>query len=692
MDVDSLISDTRSFTDDLQKLKLYWETNCQWEARKKILSNNWKKYENKDKLISLSCAWSNVKYNGNRYSDKVMSSLNELEKGLGLYDKKKVKSNDSLTTMKRTADLPEVYDTKKLPKNCPKICFVKSAETGNDNFVQKHVKMQTKSHFNNDECHSDQKNHCKLQKISTHRSSTNVKKLTDEFHQDLTLQCSDSLCKVEKNKIISPATSSQLANMLMKCSSKLKNISYTQSTPGHLLISTFSKLADQFSMKLQLLCEYLSDEHIPLYEFWKKNSFCNELHDCLWICDVYLDTAFICQEYGRTKKISKTKAIKKAIHILSGSYYVTTGSRLISITKSVQQLIIQDVASSNNYPPLLTSKKAPILKKNQFMETNFPPGKKTIQGKAAVKNLKTATEKNAHVNTFVSLKSPMRRESEFLARKSLPNQSKPPQKEKIAPSWNNSSPSIDYSFVVVCFPNHSSIETLRTSASMSKALLDVKKTVNGNEISYDITLNSRHIASGAGSTQSIALESAANKALEILKKTYLVLIKTRQLGDLSKAVSLDFKKESETLHSEAIPEDNIGNRLLRKMGWSGSGGLGVDKNGISEPIATEHFQEPCDRSGLGRKNVEVIPYRLAKKALQDYVRNGCVDEVTFSPDLTKLQRKEIHLMAKRMGLHSQSYGSVDRHLVVYKKLSVSEIAKRLAQTGGELNGYVLASS
>ena len=40
--------------------------------------------------------------------------------------------------------------------------------------------------------------------------------------------------------------------------------------------------------------------------------------------------------------------------------------------------------------------------------------------------------------------------------------------------------------------------------------------------------------------------------------------------------------------ASAIPEDNIGNQMLRSMGWVPGTGLGPDKSGIVEPIGATH--------------------------------------------------------------------------------------------------------
>ena len=41
--------------------------------------------------------------------------------------------------------------------------------------------------------------------------------------------------------------------------------------------------------------------------------------------------------------------------------------------------------------------------------------------------------------------------------------------------------------------------------------------------------------------------------------------------------------------SKPISEENIGNKMLKKMGWKSGEGLGANKDGIKEPIAVFNF-------------------------------------------------------------------------------------------------------
>ena len=54
--------------------------------------------------------------------------------------------------------------------------------------------------------------------------------------------------------------------------------------------------------------------------------------------------------------------------------------------------------------------------------------------------------------------------------------------------------------------------------------------------------------------------------------------------------------------SRPIGSDNIGNQLLKKMGWSG-GGLGQEGNGIEEPIPI-HLKR--DNKGIGASEIKDV--------------------------------------------------------------------------------------
>lgn len=719
MEVDNLVASTRNLVDDLENFRLFWESNKQWEARKKLLCHNWEKYDNKEKLVSLSCAWSNVNFMGNTYSSTVMAELKVIENGLFPEEQEEVITEEKLGEC--NANVPVLYDTTKLPKHFSKVSFVKSSDFNINLSIEDPLRKQNYStSIVKPKHYSDHEDSCENQDKTNQNSNVagNFHELSDKFRDSLSLQNNDSLSKSTSSTISSSVSLISLTETLVKFSNKLKLITITQNTPGSVLLSSVTDIANELFVKVKFSCEIVTKKYVSLYNFWAKRHSLNEFKNCSWVCDLYVDTIFVCQEYGRTKAKSKNKAVKSAIQLLTGPFFVTSASRLVSKTESIQQCVAQTVSSTNEYPPLLSVHRVPIFKPAADNTSKLKPYKNVQEKSSFVKDSQIRSEKKETFNSVKKATSANEVGSAKMQKKLLKNNaltkevqsnlSKPKSARFPNRSCANVSPSLDYSFIIVLVPTQTAINILRTSASRSEASLQIREGINGIESECTIALNSFDIATCTGPSRAIALENAADRALNILKKKHPVLIQTRQIGNLDNALNFDSDVANQFVGAEAIPESNIGNQLLRKMGWTGSGGLGVAKTGISEPIATESSsKESWDRSGLGHKKglftrktkdpgaihktEKIVPFHLAKKAMIEYIRNGCVEELTFPPDLTKNERKDLHFLAKRMGLNSKSFGTVDRYIVVYKKFSVFEMAKQLSQTGGELNGYILAA-
>ena len=55
---------------------------------------------------------------------------------------------------------------------------------------------------------------------------------------------------------------------------------------------------------------------------------------------------------------------------------------------------------------------------------------------------------------------------------------------------------------------------------------------------------------------------------------------------------------------KAIDESNVGNRMLRSMGWHEGSGLGKDGSGMIEPVQAQAVE---NRAGLGSQQKKVDP-------------------------------------------------------------------------------------
>ena len=91
--------------------------------------------------------------------------------------------------------------------------------------------------------------------------------------------------------------------------------------------------------------------------------------------------------------------------------------------------------------------------------------------------------------------------------------------------------------------------------------------------------------------------------------------------------------------SKEIGNSNIGNKLLRMMGWSG-GGLGKGGSGISEPITASAIM---NREGFGSKNASREFKQKIKKIVEEYAASSNPYDLVFTSGFDNEQRKEMHM-------------------------------------------------
>ncbi|XP_008475935.1 NF-kappa-B-repressing factor-like [Diaphorina citri] len=151
---------------------------------------------------------------------------------------------------------------------------------------------------------------------------------------------------------------------------------------------------------------------------------------------------------------------------------------------------------------------------------------------------------------------------------------------------------------------------------------------------------------------------------------------------------------------EKLAENNIGSKLLKLMGWSGSGGLGKNAQGISEPVPITGRLDK-KRSGLGQN----LPLRTirggdgddkiglsvqkqigltgasfkhwARDLLSEYLNSPHLlwfEDLIFSSSFSKEERATLHSFCQtnqyRNQLVAKSYGrDEERHLVISRKLA-----------------------
>lgn len=198
----------------------------------------------------------------------------------------------------------------------------------------------------------------------------------------------------------------------------------------------------------------------------------------------------------------------------------------------------------------------------------------------------------------------------------------------------------------------------------------------------EVYLEGQYVAAGIG-PKKIVKHIAAKEALTTLRQTQAVVKSNLRKVGQSDAISRSqiLARSSEEATRQEIKEDNIGNQLLRKMGWKG-GGLGRDGEGIAEPI---RVKEQFSREGLGM-DIDKTGNQLSKRDIEDIIRNYASsdrqDDLRFSTDLTNDERKQIHQISQKYGLRSKSYGQGrQRFLVVSRKVQTDQLIGQLLQEG-----------
>lgn len=237
--------------------------------------------------------------------------------------------------------------------------------------------------------------------------------------------------------------------------------------------------------------------------------------------------------------------------------------------------------------------------------------------------------------------------------------------------------------LVILENSDNAICIINDTAQFNKVTADYKFTVlPDHRWRCEVYLEGQFVAAGIG-PKKIVKHIAADEALATLRQTQAVVKSNLRKEGHSDAISRSqiLARSGEEATRQEIKEDNIGNQLLRKMGWKG-GGLGRDGEGIAEPI---RVKEQFSREGLGM-DMDKTGNQLSKRDIEDIIRNYASsdrqDDLRFSTDLTNDERKQIHQISQKYGLRSKSYGQGrQRFLVVSRKVHKDQLIGQLLQEG-----------
>lgn len=234
--------------------------------------------------------------------------------------------------------------------------------------------------------------------------------------------------------------------------------------------------------------------------------------------------------------------------------------------------------------------------------------------------------------------------------------------------------------LVILEKSNSSICILNDTAQFNKITTDYKFSLMPDHLwKCEVYLLGQLVAAATGPKKTVK-HKAADEALKTLKeKCSVVKANVRRDGnDAAISRSQIMGRSGEEAKAQEIKEDNIGNQLLRKMGWKG-GGLGRDGAGIAEPI---RVKEQFTREGLGLDADSQLNKRDLEDIIRKYVASDRQDELRFSTELTNDERKQIHQISQKYGLRSKSYGQgKQRFLIVSRKVHKEQLIGQLLEEG-----------
>ena len=230
---------------------------------------------------------------------------------------------------------------------------------------------------------------------------------------------------------------------------------------------------------------------------------------------------------------------------------------------------------------------------------------------------------------------------------------------------------------------------LRSSGDFCKMNISFQHEIQGEDRRCVLTVEGHVLADVSGTYKQTAAESvAAEHALETLRKIcYTIHIK--QLADTEDSKLSMEEVLGDNQKSDVIPDSNIGNKLLKMMGWSG-GGLGKNSQGIAEPVSVSSV---IRRAGLGMAEKTGHSgnfLQRMKGVLLNYAKSENEGDLTFSSEFDKEERALIHRECLKLGLKSQSSGKgTNRFMIVSRKRTVNQLLAHVMQQGGETSKYLL---
>lgn len=182
---------------------------------------------------------------------------------------------------------------------------------------------------------------------------------------------------------------------------------------------------------------------------------------------------------------------------------------------------------------------------------------------------------------------------------------------------------------------------------------------------FSFFIEGNFIVEGVNANKKEAKRLCAENGLKLLRQYQEVIYKDEINHDAVVEIDKTNLVKKSYTNAPKIGDDNMGNKLLKKMGWDGSSGVGKFGHGISEPVFVDGVE---NRAGFGHQFEDrSVRKGSVENTLLDFLRDSSQQEVKFSKDLTKEDRALVHRLCQKYHLKHKSFGkNEDRYLVVSK--------------------------
>jgi len=241
-----------------------------------------------------------------------------------------------------------------------------------------------------------------------------------------------------------------------------------------------------------------------------------------------------------------------------------------------------------------------------------------------------------------------------------------------------------------CDVGDNPVVILNNSAQFSRMAIDYQFTETrsrNNDFICTLYLEGKAIADAKGPKKGVK-HRVSELALQKLRQMCPTVRSGQVSLDRNTAISRDEIKAKPS-SNDYVGSDNIGNKMMKGMGWTEGSGMGARGGGIVEPIKATN--ESINREGLGMRTIDCdkISREESEKIIKEYASSDSIKDVTFSSELSFDERLDLRMMIKRYGL-SEKVLKVGRkiHLVMSRKISASEVVKN-CEEGGKFGRYKL---